>query len=128
MAAPVVHAEIVGRDAATLSAFYRELFDWKFDTNNEIGYGTVELAGSDAGAGLSVGIMGMAGVPGMEDYAGHVTFYVEVPDVEAALLKAETLGGARQMGPDQVPGGPLLGQLRDPEGHMVGVIQAGTVG
>jgi len=30
-----------------------------------------------------------------------VTFYVEVPDVEAALVKAESLGGTRVFGPDK---------------------------
>ena len=39
----------------------------------------------------------MAGGP--EGYGGHVTFYIEVPDVEAALAKAEELGGSRIMGP-----------------------------
>jgi hypothetical protein len=26
------------------------------------------------------------------------------------------------MGPDQVPGGPVIGLFNDPEGHMVGVV------
>ena len=44
--------------------------------------------------------------------------------MEAALAKAEELGGSRVMGPDEVPGaGIVLGQLTDPEGHMIGVIQ-----
>jgi uncharacterized protein len=30
---------------------------------------------------------------GVGDYDGHVTFYVEVPDVGAALRQAESLGG-----------------------------------
>jgi predicted enzyme related to lactoylglutathione lyase len=33
------------------------------------------------------------------NYDGHVTFYVEVHDVEVALAKAESLGGSRVMGP-----------------------------
>jgi predicted enzyme related to lactoylglutathione lyase len=57
---------------------------------------------------------------------GHVTFYVEVPDVAATLAKAEELGGKRLQGPDTVPNGPTLGQLADPEGHLIGVTQAGT--
>jgi len=42
----------------------------------------------------------------MEGYEGHVTFYVGVPDIEAALVKAESLGGKRLFGPEAVPGGP----------------------
>ncbi len=61
---------------------------------------------------------------GPEGYDGHVTFYVEVSDVEAALAQAESLGGKRRMGPDQVPGGLTLGHFTDPEGNMVGLTQA----
>ena len=50
--------------------------------------------------------------------------YVEVPDGEAVLARAEELAGTRLMGPDEVPGMDLvLGHFTDPEGHLVGVIQ-----
>jgi predicted enzyme related to lactoylglutathione lyase len=52
-----------------------------------------------------------------------LTFYVEVPDVEATLEQAEKLGGRRVMGPSEVQPGIQLGQLADPEGHMVGLVK-----
>ena len=55
---------------------------------------------------------------------GPVTFYVEVPDVEAALTAAERLGGLRTMGPDEVPEGPMIGMFQDPEGHAIRLIQS----
>ena len=54
---------------------------------------------------------------------GHMTFYVEVPDVEAALARAETLGGTRVFGPDTIMDNMVLGQFLDPEGHVIGVVQ-----
>jgi hypothetical protein len=63
-------------------------------------------------------------VASLPDYAGHVTFYVEVPDVEASLAQAESLGGTRVMGPDQVMEGLVIGLFSDPEGHVVGLIQS----
>jgi len=57
-------------------------------------------------------------------YDGHVTFYVEVPDVEAALLKAERLGGSRMMGPDKVMEGVEIGLFNDPEGHLIGLVKS----
>jgi len=59
---------------------------------------------------------------GPEGYDGHVTFYIEVPDVEAALAKAESLGGTRTMGPDEVMEGLVIGLFQDPEGHVIGVV------
>ncbi len=51
----------------------------------------------------------------MGDGAGHVTFYVVVPDLEAALSKIEDLGGSTVMGPTKVPEGPTIAMFADPE-------------
>jgi predicted enzyme related to lactoylglutathione lyase len=62
-----------------------------------------------------------------EGYDGHLTFYIAVPDVEEALQRAESLGGTRVMGPDEIPGqnGLVIGLFNDPDGHMVGVLTGG---
>lgn len=123
MGQPVVHFEVTGKDGAKLIDYYSQLFGWEIDASNPMGYGVVQRDGNTnaEGAGIGGGVTG-----GPEGYDGHVTFYVEVPDVEAALAKAEELGGSRLMGPDEVPGmGIVLGHLTDPEGHLIGVIQSG---
>jgi uncharacterized protein len=120
---PVVHFEVVGRDGEKLQSYYSELFGWQIDANNPMGYGIVQREGNTNADGVGIG--GGVG-PGPEGYAGHVTFYVEVPDVEAALAKAEELGGARLMGPDEVMPGLSIGQFTDPEGHMVGLVSGGS--
>jgi uncharacterized protein len=118
---PVVHFEIVGQDGEKLQGYYSELFGWSIDANNPMKYGIVareENLNSDG-----IGIGGGVGT-GPEGYPGHVTFYVEVPDVEASLAKAERLGGTRLMGPDEVMEGLVIGLFNDPEGHVIGVIQS----
>ena len=60
----------------------------------------------------------------MDGSAGHLTFYVEVPDLEAALSKIEGLGGSTVMGPTDVPQGPSIALFADPEGHLVGLVKA----
>jgi predicted enzyme related to lactoylglutathione lyase len=123
---PVVHFEIVGRDFGTLERFYSSLFGWSPDRDNPVGYGVITRDAnlSSAGVGIGGGIMAATEDTGMAGYPGHTTWYVEVPDVEAALARAEKLGGTRVMGPAPVPGGPTLGQFNDPEGHLIGVVQA----
>ena len=122
MGQPVVHFEVIGKDADKLQAYYSELFGWQIDADNEMGYGVVQREANLSPEGIGIG-GGVAAGP--DGYSGHVTFYVEVPDVEAALAKAESLGGTRTMGPDQVPGGPVIGLFTDLDGHAVGVVQAG---
>jgi uncharacterized protein len=119
MGQPVVHFEITGKDGEKLQSYYSQLFGWDIDANNEMKYGIVAREGNtnDDGIGIGGGISG-----GPEGYDGHVTFYVEVPDVEASLAKAESLGGTRMMGPEEVMPGLTIGLFTDPEGHVIGVM------
>jgi predicted enzyme related to lactoylglutathione lyase len=122
MGQPVVHFEIVGKDAHKLQDYYSELFGWEIDSNNPMKYGVVQREGNTNADGAGIG--GGVG-PGPEGYPGHVTFYVEVPDVEAALAKAESLGGTRMMGPDKPMEGVEIGLFNDPEGHVIGLVRGG---
>jgi uncharacterized protein len=121
MGQPVVHFEIIGKDADKLKSYYSDLFGWEIDSDNPMNYGIVPRDGNVNPDGVGIG--GGVGT-GPEGYAGHVTFYVEVPDVEAALAKAESLGGSRMMGPDKVMEGVEIGLFNDPEGHVVGVVKS----
>lgn len=122
MGNPVVHFEIIGHDPKRLRGYYGDLFGWAFDTGSPVSpavseagnYGFVDTTTD------GVGIPG--GVGGGRAYDRHTMFYVGVPDVEAALQKADDLGGTRLMGPETNPGTDLvIGHFTDPEGHLVGV-------
>jgi len=120
MGQPVVHFEIIGKDGGKLQGYYSELFGWKIDASNPMNYGVIQRDGNTDpdGAGIGGGV-----AAGPEGYGGHVTFYVGVPDVEAALAKAESLGGTRMMGPETVMESIEIGQFQDPEGHLLGVVK-----
>lgn len=120
MGQPVVHFEVIGKEGEQLQRYYSDLFGWEIDAGNEMGYGMVQREGNVGRDGVGIGGGVAGGPPG---YEGHVTFYVAVPDVEQALQKAETLGGQRVMGPETIMGGLVLGHLKDPEGHLVGLVQ-----
>jgi uncharacterized protein len=121
MGHPVVHFEVTGTDGARLRSFYSELFGWRIDADNPMGYGVVAREENLSADGVGIG----GGVAqGPEGYPGHVTVYVEVPDVEAALAQAEELGGTRMMGPAEVMEGLVIGLFTDPEGHVIGVLHS----
>ena len=122
MGQPVVHFEVMGKDSQSLRSYYSELFGWEFgDPIGPTNYAVVQRDGNTNADGVGVG-GGVGTAP--EGYGGHVTFYVEVPDVEAALAKAESLGGERVMGPETIMGRLTLGQFKDPEGHVIGLVQS----
>lgn len=124
MAAPVVHFEIVGRDAERLRGYFAELFGWEYDTSSPVAgevsdpgnYGFIDLLLTPDGTGIRGGVGGGAG------HVPRAMFYVGVSDVEQALAEAERLGGTRLMGPARNPAGQLVvGHFADPEGNVVGV-------
>jgi uncharacterized protein len=120
MGQPVVHFEVIGQDGEKLRQYYAELFGWEINADNPMKYGIVEREGNLSPEGVGIG-GGIAGGP--DGYGGHVTFYVGVPDIEAALAKAESLGGTRIMGPETIMDMVELGQFADPEGHVIGVVK-----
>jgi len=123
VAQPVVHFEIIGKDPANLRDYFGELFGWEFDTSSPVAeavseldnYGFVNRITASDGTGIPGGVGGGSG------YESHVLFYIGVADVEAALQKAERLGGKRQMGPERAPTGLVVGHFTDPEGNLLGV-------
>jgi predicted enzyme related to lactoylglutathione lyase len=118
MGQKVVHFEVIGKDAKKLQDFYGKLFGWNIDANNPMNYGMVQP--DDAGIG--------GGIGADDQGAGRVTFYVEVDDIDAQLKKAESLGGKTLMPAMAVPNGPTIAMFADPEGQMIGLVKAGSMG
>ena len=115
MTRPVVHLEIRGKDAQRLAAFYRELFGW--DIAAPDGAGIMRFP-----AGLGGPEPGPGGHIRQADAAG-VSIFVQVVDLHETLRKAEEMGGRAVMQPFDVPGGPTIAQIADPEGNLVGLVK-----
>jgi uncharacterized protein len=111
MGNPTMWFEVAGKDHGALKDFYSTLFDWKLTDMEGMPYATVDTGGD--------GIPG--GIGQTPDGKSHVTFYVEVEDLEVALGKAEGLGGSRIMGPTDIPSGQIA-MFADPEGHQIGLM------
>jgi predicted enzyme related to lactoylglutathione lyase len=119
MTYPVVHFEIIGNDPAGLRGYYGDLFGWEFETGGSVAE-SVSEQGDYGFTQPADGIPG--GVGGGAGHEPHVVFYVGVPDVEAALRKAESLGGRRRLGPERAAGRDLMvAHFTDPEGNLIGL-------
>jgi predicted enzyme related to lactoylglutathione lyase len=111
-ARPVVRWEIQATDAERQRAFYAALFNW------QIGDGPV--------MNIPPGIGGPEPAPGGHIRQGShpgVTLYIQVRDLAASLAKAEQLGGSILAQPRDVPGGPTIAGIADPEGNRVVLVQ-----
>ena len=111
-ARPVVHWEIEASDPDAQAAFYGELFNWN------VGEGPI--------MGIPAGLGGPEPGP-----AGHirggatpgVRLYVQVRDLRASLVLTAELGGTVDSEPFDVPGGPTIAFVRDPEDNPLVLVQ-----
>ncbi len=115
MTRPVVFFQIWAKDPERQCAFYREIFGWKIDEPNAMGLSMIEhgIGGPPEGVGGAI----MAGAE------ARVVVYVQVLDPLETLAKAEALGGRRVMEPFDVPDGPTVAQMADPEGNVIGLVK-----
>lgn len=111
-ARPVVHWEIEARDPERQRTFYRDLFNW------EIGDGPI----MNIPAGLGGPEPGPAGHIRQGDTPG-VRLYVQVRDLAASLVRTGELGGTVVVEPFDVPGGPTIAFVTDPEGNPLTLVQ-----
>ena len=105
----ICHVEIGCRDREKASTFYSQMFDWTLKPD---AHATAIKTGGDVGGHLNS--------LGHEPHT-YTIFYVMVDDVEAALKKAETLGGKKIVGPVPLPNNTAFGWFADPEGNTIGV-------
>ncbi|MBI4728730.1 MAG: VOC family protein [Acidobacteria bacterium] len=115
MGNPVVHFEINGADGPALERFYSGLFGWHVQPMPEMRYGLVD---THAGEGIN------GGIGQTEDGRGVVQFYVEGPDIQVLLDRAESLGGKPVTPVTEVPGVVTFAHLADPFGNVIGLVKA----
>ncbi len=113
---PVVHFQIHAKDRAKQEAFYRAMFDW--DITQDEG-SPIALIPPGKGPPEE----GIGGTIVQSNSAPTVTVYVQVADLTESIKKAEELGGKAVMQPVDIPNGPTIAQIEDPEGNLVGLVQ-----
>jgi predicted enzyme related to lactoylglutathione lyase len=112
-ARPVVHWDIQAKDQQLIRAFYSRMFNWT------VGDGPI----MEVPAGI--------GGPPPEGLSGHIfsaakpgiTLYIQVRDLRASLEQATQLGGIVLSQPFDVPGGPTVAAITDPEGNRLVLVQ-----
>jgi len=115
MTRPVVHFEIRAKDRERLQEFYATLFGWNIDSSSSMGLSNIP-------PGIGGPVEGVGGHIRSADAPG-VSIFVQVVDPVETLRKAEEMGGKATMQPVDIPGGPTIAQMADPEGNLVGLIK-----
>ena len=111
--ARIIHFEVTGKDQVALQGYYSDLFGWRLNTDFPGGYGMTDPAQTGLVVGIGAAPQG----------SGFVTGYITVPDINATLERATSLGGSVVMPKFSPDGNAQLALVADPEGHVLGITQ-----
>jgi predicted enzyme related to lactoylglutathione lyase len=113
MGNPIIHWEFVVPDAEKARAFYRKIFDWRFDDKAFPGYTIIDTGGQPGG-----GLTANTGAP----MAGLNTYF-EVGDLDLTLRNVVELGGKILVQPTQIASVGSYAMFADPFGVAVGILE-----
>lgn len=115
MGNPVVHFEIHADDLVRQKSFYADLFGW--ETGPETSPFSYSMVDTRAEAGIRGGIREAA--PGPRG----LTFYVQVDDLDEALVRAQRLGATTAIPATTLPRGGRFAVIHDLEGNELGLLE-----
>ncbi len=112
-ARPLVHWDVQARDPERMRQFYAQMFNWTI------------------GDAPLMPIPGGVGGPPPEQLSGNIfksehagfSLYVQVRDLRASMAQAKELDGTVISEPFDVPGGPTIAAITDPEGNRLVLVQ-----
>lgn len=122
-AAPVAWHQLHTRDAHAAWALHSELFGW---THTE-SFGAPDLVGDHrmfAWTGTRISVGSMANTARWPGVHAHWMFYFRVPDLDAALARAQASGARPVSRPMVLPNGDRLAPCDDPQGAAFGFYEA----
>ena len=113
MGNPVMQFQILSKTPDETARFYSELFEWKINANNAMGYRQIDTGSQH---GIHGGIW-----PAPPQAPNRVQFFVAVADVTSSVKKAEALGATVLIPPTTLPEGEEMAVMHDPQGMSFAV-------
>ena len=114
MGDPVTWFELNGPEPKKATDFYAELFGWHTEPISEANYTLIDTF---SGSGINGGI-GQA----RQGQPAHGVIYVEAPDIQALLERAESMG-AKTVVPRSTSMDITFAQFTDPFGNLIGLVE-----
>jgi predicted enzyme related to lactoylglutathione lyase len=112
-ARPLVHWEIQAHDPEKARNFYAQMFNWDITPAGPI---------FNIPAGIGAPETGPAGHIRQSSSRGFVPYF-QVLNLQASLRKAVELGGTVTREAFDIPNGPTIAGIADPEGNAIVLVQ-----
>jgi uncharacterized protein len=117
----IVHFEIPFANLDLIKGFYANVFNWTFTKWEGPEEYWMISTGKDSEPGINGGMI--AAVGDLGNMKGMINT-VDVDDLDQALARVKANGGKEIMPKSPIPGVGWLAYVRDPEGTVIGMMQA----
>jgi predicted enzyme related to lactoylglutathione lyase len=122
----VIHFEIHAENPQRAISFYGELFGWEFTKWDGPQEYWMIKTGPDSQPGINGGMIRRRGAIDGTAVIAYVCT-VDVPSLDKALAKVSGSGGTIVVPKMPIPGLGWLAYAKDPEGNIVGLMQADPI-
>lgn len=121
----LVHFEIHASQPAALVEFYSKLLGWKFTRwEGPLEYWLI-TTGPDDRPGINGGLVQRRGAPPVAGQAvNSFVCTADVDAVDASVQQAVSMGGTIAVPKMPIPGVGWLAYVHDPDGNLLGLMQA----
>jgi predicted enzyme related to lactoylglutathione lyase len=113
----ISHIEIPAKDVKASVAFYKTVFDWDIETDEEMDYSMFTAEGG-TGGGFSI--------VSDENPVGNVLIYIDTPDLTASVAAVKANGGEVLMERYEIGDFGLMATFKDPTGNLIALYQSLT--
>jgi predicted enzyme related to lactoylglutathione lyase len=115
MGDPVVQFQILSRSPEETAQFYSNLFGWRVNADNPLGYREISTGARE---GINGGIW-----PAPPQAPNFVQLFIAVDNVRMFSERAEKGGAKIIIPPTTLPDGGEMAVLHDPQGMSFGIVK-----
>ena len=114
---PVVFWELASHDMEKTVEFFREVFDWKIEFNDRLGFYIIpEITSQENAIDGAVFTLKRAKLP-------FQTIYIKVDDIEENARIISEKGGFIMDAPSEIPGGSKICLFNEPSGVTFAMLE-----
>ncbi|MBN2259175.1 MAG: hypothetical protein JW702_01370 [Clostridiales bacterium] len=114
----IVHFELAYEDKDRVKNFYKNVFDWQYESDDFFDYDLIYTKENSKNYGIN------GGLQGENNFNQKIILTIECDQIEKKINDVISNGGIIIVPTQELPGIGKLAYFRDPEGTIMGLMES----